>query len=352
MKIALLNLPFDNNYGGNLQRYALMKVLEDMGHDVTHLYTRGTWSTPWNVAAWRVLCAIKHRHRPAGILRETDFRKSFDKQCRAVEPFFKRYVKHTRAIHTKEELESYQNYDAYIVGSDQVWRKSMSWLMPLRTMFFDWVTRKEVKKIAYAVSMGTDENELTQEDIDSLTPLYNQFDAVSVREVRALKMLKGYGWNSPAAVQTVDPTLLLSKVDYIQLINQGKTKPSKGNMFCYVLDIDENKQKIMEDIAKERGLKTFVLGIDGSGSVSVEQWIRNFADAEYVVTDSFHGCVFSIIFNKPFKLMVNPRRGMARFESLLSTLAVDPENPDWNKINNNIENCRNLSLDFLKDSLK
>lgn len=352
MKIALLNLPFDNNYGGNLQRYALMKVLAGMGHDVTHLYTRGTWSTPWKVAVWRMLSDLKHLHRPVGTLKETNFRKSFDKRCSVVEPFYKRYVKHTHAIHTKEELKDYQSYDAYIVGSDQVWRKSMMWLMSLNTMFFDWVTNKEAKKIAYAVSMGTDENEFSKEDIDELCPLYKQFDAVSVREVSALKTLKDFGWDSPVAVQTLDPTLLLLKEDYLQVIRQGKTKPSNGNMFCYVLDTDESKLKIMDDMAKERGLKPFVLGIEGSNNVSIEQWLRSFVDAEYVVTDSFHGLVFSLIFNKPFKLMVNPRRGMARFESLLSTHEVNIKNPDWNKINNNIVKWQNQSLNFLTNSLK
>ena len=97
---------------------------------------------------------------------------------------------------------------------------------------------------------------------------------------------------------------------------------------------------------------------------SVEQWLRGFMDADMVVTDSFHACVFSIIFNKPFVVVGNNKRGNTRFDSLLKTFGLadrflydinDIERMnstiDWDSVNAIIEELRNLSLNFIKLNL-
>lgn len=346
MKIALLNLPVDNNYGGHLQRYALMKVLQDMGHDVTHINLRVGYSLPWYKKPLSYTKRFVLRYllgRNVKIFVERDLKRKDVEQCIATEPFYQRYIKHTKPITDIKKLKKLQGYDAYIVGSDQVWRKQMA-KEYLYSMFLDFVRGLKVKKIAYGVSLGVSENELSDKEIRQLSILYNKFNAVSVREDSALELFKYYGWNRPQAIQVLDPTMLLQMDDYVHLIKSGNTRQSPGNLFCYILDKTEEIDDIIYAKAKELGLNPFFLCIKDKELVSVEQWLRSFWDSEYVITDSYHGVVFSIIFNKPYLLIRNEVRGNARFDSILKlnqqSLPVDKKNVDLNML-------REISLSFL-----
>ena len=117
--------------------------------------------------------------------------------------------------------------------------------------------------------------------------------------------------NNIKAALVLDPTLLLKRADYIKLLK--KEKVSQGNLFCYILDETSKKESLVKKIAELNGLKPFyvksketpsfkncVKNIDECVIPGVLTWIQAFKDAELVVTDSFHGCVFSIIFNKRF----------------------------------------------------
>lgn len=355
MKIALLNFPLDNNYGGNLQRYALMKVLADLGHEPVHLYTRGTWETPsLFVLAKRFLKCLLHGRLPYNINHEGKRLKDFNKQIETIEPFYHKYIKHTDMICSVDDFKKYQSFDAYIVGSDQVWRKSMSWFLPYETFFFDWLENIKAKRIAYSVSFGTDEEELSTDEALNIKCLYNKFSAVSVRESSALDILERYEWICPKAENTVDPTLLLDKTDYLELVNNAVTNKPDGEMLCYILDRTPEKETFINKTSQRRNLDPYYMGIEGTLNVSIEQWIRNFADAKYVVTDSYHGCLFSIIFNKPFKLLANERRGMARFESIFTLFGIDLDSDsfDWIRINNTMLAERKKALEYLNKSLK
>lgn len=122
--------------------------------------------------------------------------------------------------------------------------------------------------------MGTSNNELNSSEIKLLGDLYKQFDAVSVREYSALKLFDSYKWKIPTASIVVDPTLLLTKDDYIMIISEADTHPSKGNLFCYILDKDVNKDILIEEKSNELGLIPFGLNI--IEDASVEQWLRSF----------------------------------------------------------------------------
>ena len=133
-----------------------------------------------------------------------------------------------------------------------------------------------------------------------------------------------------------------------------KEKVSQGNLFCYILDETSKKESLVKKIAELNGLKPFyvksketpslkncVKNIDECVIPGVLTWIQAFKDAELVVTDSFHGCVFSIIFNKPFWVFINSERGSARFDSLLSLfnledriISIDKDFSqfDWNRV--------------------
>jgi len=357
MKIALLNFPFDNNYGGNMQRYALMKVLQLMGHNVTHLFTCYSWNLrsrhPYLSFIKRILLRLCGRKLPL----VPDYRKEYyeHKKNKKMAHFYKKYIKHTKPITPYDDLRKYDFFDAYIVGSDQVWRRSMSGWFPFHNMFFSFLTDKtNIKRIAYGVSFGNTDDEIPDDEKEKLGYLYSKFNAVSVREDSALTTLEKYGWTAPKAFHVLDPTMLLPREHYEFLIQQGKTKKSPGNLFCYVLDETEEVKEIIERISNAKHLIPFVSSIGPKADASVEQWLRSFLESEHIVTDSFHGFVFSIIFNKPVTLTYNHRRGNERFESLMRLLDYYPdvESPNWEKIKQRIDEEKSKSLMFLKEALQ
>ena len=357
MRIALLNLPLDSNYGGNLQRYALMKVLSRMGHDVIHLnlhfipHVSSIYKYKW------FLCQMKKK-----LCKDHTVTLSWEKfieqndifRCEVAKPFYDKYIPHTEPITKIEALKKYSNYDAYIVGSDQVWRPNMAKSYGLKTYFFDYLPSNNIKKIAYAVSMGVSEKEMNEKQIVTFRNLYNGFKAVSVRELISLKILDDYGWINPKAEIALDPTFLLDKSDYVQIINENETSSIDGSLFCYILDPSSEKYAIIDVLAKEKSFKPFYqIGCSSSDSMSIPQWLRSIKDAEYIVTDSYHGLVFSLIFNKPVKVLMNKRRGNARFESLQELLHFDlyKDSFKWEAINDAIKKGQMESMTFLEKSL-
>ena len=353
MRIALLNLPYDNNYGGNLQLYALMKVLQDMGHDVTHVNLRFSFYLPWYKKPFSYTKRVILKYilgRNVKINQEFYSRRQYEGRCAVTEPFYQRYIKHTEPITDLKKLKKLHGFDAFVVGSDQVWRKNIAGKY-LNTMFLDFLpVDTNVKRIAYGVSLGVAENELSQEEIKRLSELYSRFDAVSVREDSALSLFKAYNWTNPKAMQVLDPSLLLNKEDYMQLISGASTVPSEGNLFCYILDKTEKKSQLIKQKAEELQLKPFELGLTDDKPASIEQWLRSFADAEYVITDSYHGLVFSIIFNKPFHLIRNKFRGNARFDSVMDLFNLSEEF-NWSKISQIMYSKNKESLKFLEASI-
>jgi hypothetical protein len=350
MRIALLNLPYDNNYGGNLQRYALMKVLHDMGHSVTHLNLRFDCRLPWykkpKYYGKRFLSKVLFKRDIKVFFSPKD---QYEQNCSITDTFYKKYINHTETIYDPEKLAQYIDYDAFIVGSDQVWRKKIA-AKYLPYMFFSHLQNVDKPKIACAVSFGTDTNELNAEEIAYYGNLYKKFDAVSVRESSGLNILDQLAWMHPKAIHLFDPTFMLSKSDYQTIINSSETKPSAGNLFCYILDMTEEKEKVVEDIASEKALTPFYVSL--KNNVSIPQWLKAFDDADFIITDSFHGLVFSLIFNKPFKLIKNEFRGNARFDSVIETFKLkDNQEFDWSEISRIIQDNKKRFINFLESAL-
>lgn len=337
-----------------LQRYALMKVLQNMGHEPIHLQTIFHWESPsLKEILKRFYQKIRYRQWGINIFRERGYRKHYEAQNEGINPFYEKYVRHTQPIVQLKDFDEYQDYDAYIVGSDQSWRKSFCCFYPYETMYLSWLQNESAKRITYGVSFGKDENELTSDDIIRLAPLYEKFSRVSVREDSAIELIKSYGWGGVVPAQVLDPTLLLDKEEYLHLIQDSKTDKSLGNLCCYILDKTEDTCITVDKIKDEKSLIPFEINITALKSVSVEQWLRSFIDAEYVITDSYHGLVFATLFNKPFRLIRNKARGGARFDSIESLLykGTNIENPDWTIVNQNIAHWRDFSLNFLNIAL-
>ena len=269
------------------------------------------------------------------------------------------------------------NYDAYVVGSDQCWRPRYNEF--LTSMFLDFAKEEKPNRIAYAASFGTDQWEFTQEETLICSPLAQKFDFVSVREDSGVNLCKDH--LGVAAIHVLDPTLLLTKEDYILLIEAEKEPKAQGTLFNYILDPDTVKSAFINRVAKERGLKSFQVlpkcqaetrtkddiknRIEDCVFPGVTTWLRAFMDAEMTIVDSFHGMVFSIIFNKPFWVIGNANRGMSRFTSLLKVFHledrlldanhlkdVDINRPiDWSSVNAILEQKRNECINLLLTEL-
>lgn len=335
MKIGILSLVLHSNYGGILQSYALQIVLERMGHEVVVLTKdrRIRASAKQHLRSFFSVILrnyiIRSGIKVKSYLQQEKERKLIEQHTSA---FVSKYINKRTLL--KLDIDALKGLDAVVVGSDQVWRTIYfkdQWKTGIEDAFLKFADGKPYKRIAYAASFGTDEWEYSDEETKECARLLKQFDAVSVREKSGIKLCTNKLCCSHAH-HVLDPTLLLTKEDYVKLINNSSTNPSKGNLMCYVLDMDTEKQNLIERISMERGLTPFYANskyearkapLEERIQPPVEQWLRGFMDAKFVVTDSFHACVFSIIFNKPFVVVGNKERGMSRFKSLLSMFSLE-----------------------------
>lgn len=373
MKIAILTLPLHTNYGGILQCYALQTVLERQGYDVKvltkPLYTR-TYYIIWFFAIIKRFFKRIFLGEKISILY-APYQLEIKNVRKNTNLFIDRYIHKylTRSLSKKIS----KKFDAIIVGSDQVWRAKY---VNVEDYFLSFLEDEKIKRIAYAASFGVDNiSEYSPEQLEKCIHLLRKFDYVSVRELSGVNICHRYF--NINAIQLLDPTLLLAPNDYLSLIDKKNVKEPLGNMLVYILDKTDEKVQLVNKIAAERGLVPFWIGIENkneslstgySVKISVEQWLYSFEKADFVFTDSFHGCAFSILFNKQFIVIGNKERGMSRFTSLLSIFQLDErliyskndyENRIINlstdidyKIINNILNIeRDKSYDFFYKSL-
>ncbi len=377
MKIGILTLPLHTNYGGILQAYALQTVLERMGHEVEVITKERKnlriplWKIPLTYGK-RIFNNLRNSNKiPVFLEQKTNHDWPIVTQYTA--KFINQYI-HQHHCNDYSNLQK-DCFDAIIVGSDQVWRPTYYGKknnMKIAHAFLDFTRDWNIKRIAYAVSFGTDKKEYTKEQIAVCKPLIQMFDSVSVRENSGISLCQEYF--GMKAVHVLDPTMLLKKEDYCALVEGINTSKSKGNLMVSILDSSQRKTEFINQIAQQNGLVPFVINskVDDISAPckeriqpAVEQWLQGFMDAELVVTDSFHSCVFSIIFNKPFIVFGNKRRGITRMLSLLKMFGLESvlvsedlknaeqlnvQNYDynWTNVNQQLLQLSNASKSLLK----
>lgn len=364
MRIAILTLPLHINFGGILQCYALQTVLELMGHEVSVLSTAVTKRT-------RLQLFIKRWIKHYLLQWESKFyegRTETEIVCQHTLPFIRQYI-HRLDVKDYSSLQE-QDFDAIVVGSDQIWRPT--YYQPIANGYLkfakDWT---HIKRVAYAASFGTDEWEYTPEETQECAALLKQFNAVSVRESSAVQLCKEHF--QVKAVHLLDPTLLLSKEDYLSLEGVKNTPKHQGELFCYFLDETQEKRQWAKILCSKRGWQSFQANnpladedvyFEKRIQLPLEPWLAGFRDAQFVLTDSFHGCVFSILFNKPFIAIGNAGRGMTRFRSLLALFQLEDrlllsgqietlaERPiQWEQVNRILEEEREKAFLFIRQAL-
>ncbi len=379
MKIGIITLPFNWNYGGILQNYALQWVLRKQGHEPITLYRNDKiMPTRDKILSYGKRFILKHIFQKDVVVRIWSTKKESSIIRKNTDRFISENINLTRLIKSEKELENLDKYkfDAFITGSDQVWRPKYS--PKLENHFLGFIKQNSnAKRISYAASFGTDQWEYSPKESRVCSKLAQQFDAISVREDSGINMCKKYLQTEPTL--TLDPTMLVPKEEYIKLVEQDKIPKMPGSLFNYVLDSSPEKKEFIYETADKLGLipysstakKSFrdvgKTQLDECIFPSITQWLRAFMDAEFVITDSFHGTVFSIIFNKPFIALGNTKRGLSRFKSLLALFDLEDrlitENEkeidkklkkeiDFKKVNSLLEIKKEESLFFLKQALK
>lgn len=379
MKIGILTLPLYYNYGGILQAFALQTYLARAGHEVWVIDRRK--KAPGRLL--RLLIGAKRAAKKYLLGRPTppvvySYEREVAAPLRRVSghtlPFVERMlVPRTLPITRRKEMKQLakEHFDAFIVGSDQVWRPAYAPYLP--DYFFEFLpARFKGRRIAYAASFGVDAWSLAEKPTRRLAALLARFDAVSVREKSGIALCGQHFGKQ--AVEVLDPTLLLTPADYLELLSvaEAASRPDAGvrRLWVYVLDLTADKQAAVDRVAAALDLvPSYHQGAvvkEGKVAAPVTEWLAGLRDADFVFTDSFHGTAFSILFNKPFFVYANPARGTARFSSLLDlfclqerlirasdelTGALLAAPIDWSSVDRRLQGKRDEARAFLAEAL-
>lgn len=389
MKIGILTQPLHNNYGGVLQTYALQTVLKRMGHDpvnLKRLFYQNTKGFPYRyflqvLSFVKCIFRIYLLHDDSRVLTNP-FKKNYNpRKCtqpiskNTLSAFVSKHIAETSPLFTSEQLlRSLKKYsiDALVVGSDQVWREDYSPCISDYFLHF-LPSVNNLKKIAYAASFGTENLNVSRKNLPACKDGIKQFQAISVRENSGINILaKQFGRE---AKLVLDPTLLLSASDYNKLIAEEKSYNTPNYVVSFILDDTSYKDTIFHSVLQHFPLsKTVRLKMhplyetNGCEVPTMGHWLQSIRDAEFVVTDSFHGCVFSIIFRKPFIAIGNEFRGLDRFRTLLDNfgltnrlvLSLDDFKRnestlmypiEYNEVCKKHEKMRSMSIEWLRKQL-
>lgn len=372
MKIGIFTLPLHTNYGGILQAYALQTVLKNMGHEVAIIdkspYVKNLplYKLPYSYSKRFIQKYILKKN--IKIFTEKHYNQTYKIISRDIQSFIDNNINRIEV----EDLSQlgHNRFDALVVGSDQIWRAS--YYAQIENAYFDFAKKWDVKRISYAPSFGKDVWEYSPKQTERCKELLHNFNAVSVREDSGVELCKVHF--DKQAKHVLDPTMLLEVDHYRKQFINRRAEKSNGTLLNYILDNTDEKTAFIDMLATEKEIITFRVNavseelfanIEDRIKPPVEKWLGGFEDAEFVVTDSFHACVFSIIFNVEFIVVANKDRGYARFKSILALFDLedrliydvkywnsnDKKQIDWDKVNSRLDELRNESLLFLQKAL-
>lgn len=318
-KILLVTMQDNGNIGNRLQNYALQKVLEQFGSKVTNLDNGYTTDIPLKT---RIKNQIKKYLVYFGCEK---YRELVNKQFRrqAIEKFTNAYISDIRCVTYDNVFENnWDEYDLAIVGSDQVWHKWEADELELPYYYLEFLP--ENKRISYAASFGFEE--FPAGDRDQHLKGLREMHTISCRESSGCELVKRETGRN--AVQVLDPTLLLSANEWRKIaapIPEDLHVKKGGYAFLYFLgQIPPEYQAFIDKKIAERRIKVVdFLGLkdEAIAKCGVGEFLSLIDQADYVFTDSFHCTVFSILFNKEFKVFKRRGEGFekmyGRIEDLL-----------------------------------
>ncbi len=336
MKIAILTHPLISNYGGILQAYALSHYLKKLGHDSLVLNRQS------NISFISRYIKI--------ILMSLNYPRYKNPKYRNIAKFIKEHINYSQPLWTTRELNLFlenNNVDAVVVGSDQVWRTDFA--MDYGYDYFLNFAYTNIKKFSYAASFGLSEWKYTNEQTSIIKNLLNTFSAISVREDEAVELCRTH--LEIDAKHVLDPTLLLTIDDYEPIISERLVKDDY--VFVYWLGSEDEKKSAIEKIRlTNKKIVDVSLRCDDV-LIPIENWLSYIKCADIVITDSFHGCVFALLFHKQIILSKNDSGGNGRLMSLFKMFELEMDNNviDYEKFERILQEERQKSYKFIKEAL-
>ena len=370
MKVCLVVFRFGPSHGSILQTYALTKVLENLGHQVTIVNRIPAVDISSNLR--RMIGDVVHKRISRHHIYMGEFPPILMKNLNRFIDANLRKKTITIKSESKLKVIGKMNFNAYVIGSDQTWRPGF--VYNIYNYYLNFVPReRDVIRLSYAPSFGTDDWEYDKEQEETCKSLLSLFNGVSVREDSGIELcLRHLG---RLAEHVLDPTLLLMKGDYLSVIQY---KPfSESSFIGYnFLDYSDEKMRIVSIIshilelpAKQINSKTEYISASLKEQIapSIDEWISGIYSSSFVIADSFHATVFSIIFHRPFITIANESRGLSRFISLLDmcslrerliwnerqiTESLINDKIDWASVDDKIQDMKETSMEFLKRNLR
>lgn len=386
MRIGIITLWQSNdNYGQQLQCWALQQVLIKLGHEPYLIrydiegrvlnHKKTIWKKILRILLiYPVIKKMRNRKRFEAEKKFLAYNTKKNKE-RKFEEFRKEHILQSSTIyHSLKELQNTPpSADAYIVGSDQVWAHLLD-KDENRAMYLDFGSN-EVKRIAYAPSFSMIDYPVHLKE--RIAENLSRFDGLSVREETGVRICENLGFNAQVVL---DPTMLLQKNDYAKISSNDK---NDSYVYLYCLNISENNEVMwneLSDFSKKKNLKIIVTTASGyiqgreifTGAqyqyATVNQWLSLIDRASMVVTTSFHGIVFCIIHHTPFvffPLKGKYSRGNNRVLDLCSKLGLTDRiwnafssfeklynfDIEWESVDLKMEKLKNNSYLFLIEKL-
>ncbi len=378
MNVGILTFHFSDNYGAALQAYALRRWMTEQGHRASfidyrpaHIEHGGKLSLPTSPAklkanlkvVYLALSSFLHEH--FGNQDQKDKFNRFREQFLGVPPG-------AASTDNGTSLAAAQAYDMIVAGSDQIWSPSQHHGFD-PNYFLAFAEPYKARKISYAASFGRDQ--VSSSQAAQLPTLLHHFDAISVREASGVKLVEGATGHTPANVP--DPTLLHS--NYAELTDRAPSAHAEPYVFCYGLRSPDNIRQTADRVAKALGCPILSphnphrrwAEIGSTVYPDPGEWVSLLKNARFVVTNSFHGTVFSLLFRKPFivagltgeKAAANARAlhllravGLeSRFApsfSAQNVQALMASDIDWTDVDQRLAELRQAGHQFLSTQLK
>lgn len=355
MKVGIMTFHRAINYGAVLQAFALCKFINNMGVTCEVIDYH---SIPLN-ETYRIF-DFKKNNPIVGVLKGLIKGNIIVNKKNKFKKFVNNYISLSEIQYEKEELKSLNNkYDLFITGSDQVWSPNCVGFDEAYFLTF----AEDKKKNSYAASIGC--KSIPENKREEYKKRLSGYKNISLREINAVTLLKEIGVEADMEVN-IDPTFLLSSDTY----NDIAVKPSEEKyVLVFSVNMPVNLLEYAKKLAALKNLKVIyindkpimrVKGIEYKAGVSPEEFLGYIKNAEYVVTNSFHGTVFSVIFHKQFFVEYNTKNGRnSRSEELLNKLnitgrelinekPIDDAAIDWESVDNVINNERIKSMNYIK----
>lgn len=369
-RIGIVTLYYKNfNYGGLLQAYALQNTIESLGFEAEQISIdrRGLEKLETQISIKKFV-----RYQIIRRLNNTlkDIRAGFFSQKRKKSnAYFEEFmmsIPHSK-VYNKDTIQQVNSeYDCFVCGSDQIWNPIYSC-----DMYFLNFVSNDKKKISYAASIGLET--LKEEEAIKITKNIENFDAISVREEIGRDILKSYLKRKIEVV--LDPTFLLDSKDWDRITEDNKF--DFEYMFVYCLGFTNSFAQLIRNFAREKGLKIIniptrpehiSIGDINLYEVGPKEFISLIKHSSFVLTDSFHASVFSIIYRKQFRTFSREISGKnhtmnSRIQTLMDILEdnvlINEATPvselnrelSFDKAKSNILVRKELSLNYLKNAL-